>query len=77
MIMLFGIPTILEAPLFGLILLIFPAAKPDLKDAPWEDTNFITGIWYGWITFNAWLMQSDAFFWTQIFTWGKSDLRDF
>jgi len=23
------------------------------------------------------MLQSTAFFWTQFFTWGKSDLRDF
>lgn len=35
------------------------------------------GLWYWWISTNAWLLQTTAYFWTQVFTWGNSNLSDF
>ena len=67
----------LEAPIIAIIVTVVPGAKPDLKDAPWDDVGFLQGIWYLWISTNAWLFQTTAFFWTQLFTWGNSSLRDF
>ena len=54
-----------------------PSAKPDIKDAPWDDVNGIYGFFWGWVSFNAWLIQEPMYFWSQLFTWGKSNLRDF
>jgi len=74
---IFGIKVWLESPWIGIMLALIPGAKPDVKDAPWDSIGLGKGLWYWWIGSNAWMLQSTAFFWTQFFTWGNSDLRDF
>ena len=74
---LFGIKVFLEAPFLAIIVTLVPGAKPDIKDAPWDDIDLGHGLWYWWISSNAWMLQSTAFFWSQVFTWGNSNLRDF
>lgn len=61
---IFGLKVTLEAPFIAAIVTLIPGAKPDIKDAPWDDIGLLKGIWYFWISSNGWLMQSTAFFWT-------------
>ncbi len=74
---LFGLKVTIEAPWIAILVTLVPGAKPDIKDAPWDDIGLMRMLWYWWIGTNAWMLQSTAFFWTQIFTWGQSDLSDF
>jgi hypothetical protein len=73
----FGLPVLIKSPFVGLIMLAVPDSKPDIKDAPWDDVDLLTGLWYWQISSDAWLMQTTAYFWSQVFTWGGSNLRDF
>ena len=66
---------VFEAPFDALACLL--GLKPDISQAPWKDVDFVRGLWYQHLTFNAYWMQTYAFFWTQLFTWGQSDFRDF
>lgn len=59
---IFGLKVWFEAPFIGLIMLIVPGAKPDIKDAPWDKISIFTGIWYLWTGTNAWMLQTTAFF---------------
>ena len=74
---LFGVKAIIEAPFIAIIMATVPGSKPDIKDAPWDDVELPEGIWFWWISSNAWMMQTTAYFWTQLFTWGGSNLSDF
>ena len=64
------------AALCAFYFLIYPDRLPHIDDAPWKNIKPIRGWMIFWTIFTANLMKPDAFFFTQIFTFGESDLRD-
>lgn len=74
---IFGLLVLIEAPFIAIFVTLVPEAKPDIRQAPWDNIPYLEGLWYWHISSNAWMMQTTAYFWSQVFTWGGSNLRDF
>lgn len=69
------------APWAGLLAFYFtlyPDRAPSIQDAPWEDVPFFfRGIIIMITVATAGLVKPDLFMWSQVFTFGESDLIDF
>lgn len=76
---LFGCFTIPASFLVGWVLLLFPESKPDIDtidEISWEEKP-ISSMWMMMVSCLSMLSTSGMFMFTQLFTWGESDLRDF
>lgn len=51
--------------------------KPHISGAPWNDLDWFEYIMYAYEAWLAWLFEPWAFFFSQLFTWGESDLQGF
>lgn len=62
----------------GFLQLLWPNLKPDVDNAPWRDEDKpLTTSWYALYTMTTQISEPNLFFWSQLFTFGDSDLRDF
>jgi len=76
---IFGPITIPWAFIVGWVILLFPETKPDIMtiDEYSYEEYPITSMWYMSVSATAMLSSAGLFMFTQLFTWGESDLRDF
>ena len=76
---IFGPITIPWAFIAGWVILLFPGTKPDIDtidEYSWEEYP-ITSMWQMSVSAIGMLSTAGLFMFTQLFTWGESDLRDF
>ena len=73
---LFGYWYAIYAAICAFYFLIYPDRLPSIEDAPWDDLSPRRARAVRSVTTTAVLMQPDAFFWSQVFTFGQSDLKD-
>lgn len=74
---IFGPVLIPMAFFMGIIMFLFPEAKPDIDYLPNMREKPITSMWYLAVATTAMTAEPGLFMLTQIATWGQSDLRDF
>jgi hypothetical protein len=67
---LFGLPFSWWAGICAWYFLFHPDRLPHIDDAPWDDLTVMRATVIKLVTFTARLMKPDAFFFTQIFTFG-------
>ena len=75
---LFGTWYSWSAAILAIHLLLNPDDLPNIEDHPY--TEFVSNEWdiqkFKWIIYTFLMFQADSFFWTQLFTFGQSDLKD-
>lgn len=75
----FGPIMIFMASLYGWTSLIFPDSKPNMENGPWVDMEEkpIASYWNIWMFWIATTSMPNLYMWSQLFTWGESNISDF
>lgn len=75
----FGPFMISAAWMYALAVLIWPESKPSLENGPWIkfEEQPMTSMWNMYMFWTAQTSIPAVFAWSQLFTWGESNMSDF